>query len=112
MKAYTKDLEVAAGLPMKVSARDALLRAEVAREQEKEQIRQQLLYQSVMEENSKASKGQKKGQKKTKNSQSTGSDHPLPITEGVAPPTPSSPWQPLVSPEGYTYYYNMITGGQ
>ena len=114
MKAYTKDLEVAAGLPMKVSAKDALLRAEISREQEKEQIRQQLLYQS-MEENSRASKGQKKGQKKAKNNQSTGSDsteHPLPVTEGVTPPAPPSPWQQLVSPEGYPYYYNMITGGQ
>ena len=114
MKAYTKDLEVAAGLPMKVSAKDALLRAEISREQEKEQIRQQLLYQS-MEENSRASKEQKKGQKKPKNSQSAGSDSTkptLPVTEGVTPPAPPSPWQQLVSPEGYPYYYNIITGGQ
>ena len=118
MKAYTKDLEVAVGLPMQTSAQDALLRAEIEREQEKEQIRQQLLHHSMeLASKTSSAKGQTKGRKQAKETEAVSSDLPpsvpsVPSQEGVIQPTLPSPWQQLVSPEGYPYYYNTQTGGQ
>lgn len=117
MKAYTKDLEVAVGLPMQTSAQDALLRAEIEREQEKEQIRQQLLHHSMeLASKTSSAKGQTKGRKQAKETD-VSSDLPpsvplVPSQEGVVQSTLPSPWQQLVSPEGYPYYYNTQTGGQ
>lgn len=35
-----------------------------------------------------------------------------PVKEERKPPPPPNPWSALTSPEGYTYYYNAITGGE
>lgn len=90
---------------MQMSAQEALVRAEVEKELEKKQIKQQLMYHSM----DLANKANETKQKEKMATSGSVSNQPASSSqEGVVPP----PWQQLVSPEGYSYYYNSSTGGQ
>ena len=99
MKAYHRDLEVQVGLPYTQEAKPPPEENELA-QQEEVQIhiqKQADILSSAL--------------RKSKLPTSTTVDPPSPPSP-VAPPPPPSPWEQLISPEGYTYYYNFITGGR
>ena len=98
MKAYQRDLEVQVGLPFTQEAKPPPQENELP-QQEEVQIhiqKQADISRSALRTSTLPT--------------STIVDPPSPPPP-VAPPPPPSPWQQLVSPEGYTYYYNFITGG-
>jgi len=93
MKAYQRDLEVQAGLPLSQEAR--LISQDEVSQQKEEQVsgHKQIDFSAFQM------------------SAPPSSTTVTPPSPPVAPPPPPSQWQQLTSPEGYWYYYNIITGG-